>query len=96
MIASHALRREIESAWEQDRNVVQIRVTTDALEGTPTAVPLTPERLRALDLSPTFDSNVTPLEVLVHPRDWADALSEIPGHGETITVDNFLGYRVVR
>jgi hypothetical protein len=80
--------REINSAATEDRPVAQIRVTADAIRGSITTAPLTPERARVLGrlLAVPFgegDSAVVSdpdnerlLEILIHPEDWRDLLTE--------------------
>lgn len=104
MKATAILQREIDSAGEQDREILHVRVTLDALRGSPASVPVTLERLRALDWDHEgrhmhgrdgFASNASPLELLVHPSDWSDALGEIPTPGDQVTPTMFRGYRVL-
>lgn len=83
------LRREINYAREQDRPIVQVRVTADALRGSISTVPVSPERARVLGtltMVPVGDEgdsavvgaaeNERLLEVIVHPEDWRDLLVE--------------------
>jgi hypothetical protein len=70
------------------KRIVHIRVTTDALPGSPTSVPVTPERARTLGrliaLRDPRGGEATVaadpsdyermLELLIHPQDWADVL----------------------
>jgi hypothetical protein len=95
--ATAVLRREIDSADEAMRPIIQVRVSTDALRGTPAAVALTPERLRVLGhCEHDFHNGASPVEILVHPEDWAEALAEIPDLGAGVDLTQFYGYKVVR
>jgi hypothetical protein len=82
---------EIRQAREQDREVHWIRVTKDAIPGSITTTPITPERARqiALRAEPgtgfgrdcTVDTDPKlvgrpPLEIVVHPEDWAELLKD--------------------
>jgi hypothetical protein len=97
------LTREIRSAEEADRPVAQIRVTPDAIQGSVTTAPMTPERarvlgqllampalppwpavIRGLGAAPTDEmvvfgspSNERLLEILIHPDDWRQLLTEV-------------------
>ena len=79
-----ALHSEIRHAREQDRPVVHVRVAKDALPGTVAAMPVTPERARALGtllLLPDETIVGSPvnerlLELLIHPEDWRGLLVE--------------------
>lgn len=81
--------REIDSAAEQDRPLAQIRVTTDAIPGSISTAPVTPERGRVLgklravpvDGGAAVEgdpSNERLLEILIHPDDWNLVLVEAP------------------
>lgn len=71
------------------REIVHIRVTPDAIPGSVTTTPLTPERARALKpLIYHHPSRDTPdavadpdmeraLELLVHPKDWAELRMDV-------------------
>lgn len=94
--AVHALLRDVRATGYQ--RVVHVRVTTDALPGSMTTVPVTPERARVLGrLLAVQDSGVVadPLwfekaqEVLIHPEDWVKLLSEVPGyaHQGALSID---------
>lgn len=82
------LFRELREAEEAYRSIVQIRVSTDGIPGAPATTPLTPERARQFGLMavPANDGVAVVadphaqhlLEVVVHPKDWADLLKE-PG-----------------
>jgi hypothetical protein len=80
---------EIRQAREQDREVHWIRVTKDAIPGSIVTTPITPERARQIRLraEPEFGSGYTvdtdpslvgrpPLEIVVHPEDWAELLKD--------------------
>lgn len=67
------------------KRIVHIRVTTDALPGSVTSLPVTPERARVIgrllavqDLGVVADPNSTEtlLELLIHPADWAELLTD--------------------
>lgn len=82
-----AIKREIWYAREQARPLLRIRVTTDALQGSPVAVPITPEQARQIRLVavplPEGETAVEAdphvymraLELIVHPADWSDVLA---------------------
>lgn len=94
-----AITREIHSAEEQDRPIAQVRVTPDAIPGSVTTGPMTPERARILgrllampSLPPlrgvrglgsetdeivVFGDPTNLLEILVHPEDWRQLLTEV-------------------
>ena len=64
---------------EYQPNLVQIRVTNDALKGSITEVPMHPDRARRF-LTPRqrqdgsidwFTDKACPREILMHPEDWA-------------------------
>ncbi len=90
-----AIHRELnDAAMTGYKRIVHMRVTTDALPGSITSVPVTPERARALGrLLLVPDANGQPLgvvadpmdyekmlELLIHPADWHDLLLEkLPG-----------------
>src|ERR1700759_1212361 len=83
-----AILREVHRAREQMRPVTQVRVTTDALEGTIAAAPVTPERarvlgkLRATPVGVISDPpNERLLEILIHPEDWKQLLMRTDSHG---------------
>lgn len=85
-----AVYREINDADTTGyKRIVHIRITPDAIPGSPVAVPVTPERARTLGrliALPTKDGepSVTAdpsdyermLELLLHPQDWAQAKQE--------------------
>lgn len=96
--STEALMREIDSATMLARPLLHIRVTTDALRGSPAAVPITPERARRVRLR-AFEGRdgeavvdgdpevyLRSLEIVVHPADWADVLAELP--------DRYVGDRI--
>lgn len=102
---------EIHSAEEQDRPIAQIRVTTDAIQGSITAAPVTPERARTLGqlmairgdsdspLTGTVvsdPSNEQLLEILIHPEDWRDLLTETGGMARFALKTSSPGSLVVR
>lgn len=75
---------ERNQARERMRPIIHIRVTTDAIPGSPVAVPVTPERARTLGkiwafpdgtVEAAFDGRA--LELLVHPEDWYSLLKDM-------------------
>lgn len=70
-----------ETGWQR---IVHIRVTVDALAGSVTALPVTPERARTLGRLLAVPGGVVAdpsdyegmLELLIHPADWADLLRD--------------------
>jgi hypothetical protein len=80
-----ALRREICEAELEDREILRLRITPEAIAGSPVTVPVTPERARLLRLlmypGETVDADPElvarfALELLIHPRDWYALLCE--------------------
>lgn len=78
---------ELLYAREQLLDVRRIRVTVDAIPGSPAVVPFTPERLRALYLRAHPDGVVADLvatdrwrELVMHPRDWHDLVLDSNDH----------------
>lgn len=78
------LRDEINSAFEQDRAIVHVRVTASAIPGSIAAMPISPEHARAVAaLWILRDGTVTDLyhgralEVLLHPMDYETILKDI-------------------
>lgn len=82
-----AIHREIHDARATGyQHIVHIRVTTDALQGSPVTVPITPERARAIGrlmmvqghgvVADPMDYE-TRLELLVHPQDYSDLLKDV-------------------
>jgi hypothetical protein len=82
------------------KRIVHIRVTTDAIQGAPVSVPITPERARVLarlmmvptQPEPTVVADPmdyeTMMEIVMHPADYCDVLKErAPGYLEHSTVD---------
>ena len=84
------LHKELHDARAAMRPVLHIRITTDAIPGTVTSTPLTPERLRVLKpyvihiegretpdvlADPTLVDRA--LEIVMHPQDWHDLLRDI-------------------
>ena len=79
---------EIRQAREQAREVHWIRVTADAIPGSIVTTPITPERARQIGLHAepsvgghTVDTDPRliahpPLEIVVHPEDWAELLKD--------------------
>jgi hypothetical protein len=74
---------EVRCAQELDRPLSHIRVTVDALKGSPVLVPITPERARQIRLVAVEDRGeftveadpevwLRQLELLVHPADWME------------------------
>lgn len=70
------------------RPVTQVRVSTDAIEGTIAAVPVTPERARNLGKLRATPAGVISdppnerlLEILIHPEDWKQLLMRTDPHG---------------
>jgi len=109
MKAIETLWREINDAAIQMRPIQHIRVTTDAFAGSPSVAPISPERARQVrllaipayngDISVVADPEVVArtLELLVHPKDWYDALHEMscnPAHFPNAT--EFMGIKVIR
>lgn len=96
MNAFDAIRQQVYDARLQDREVLHLRVTRQALPGSIVALPLTPERARALrtlwavrqgDMSVTALPDLEVLEryveVVMHPDDYLDLL----GVAHTVNVD---------
>lgn len=83
-----SIDRELRDAEEQLREVVQIRVTPLALPGSVLLMPMSPERARVLgrlhmvrDRGVISDpKNERMMEVLMHPEDWAELLTEVDHH----------------
>lgn len=78
-----AIARERHDADVQLRPIIHIRITKDAIPGTPAAVPVTPERARTLgrlwalpdgSVDAAYDGRA--LEVVIHPEDWSRLLTE--------------------
>lgn len=82
---------DLRQAREQDRDVRWIRVTKDAIPGSITTTPITPERARQIGLYEYEDGQSgrsagvdtdpkliarPPLEIVVHPEDWAELLKD--------------------
>lgn len=87
------VHRQIVEADETGyKRIVHVRVTTDAICGSMAAVPVTPERARAIGklvalpdvgaLAYTVAADPQwyerALELLIHPEDWIALLREIP------------------
>ena len=98
------LMREIASAQEQDRPLLHIRVTPDALRGTPASLPVTPERLRVLYPESVklglIENGLVPhhgMELVVHPEDWRDVLKVVMPYASPTANrgDEFMGYPVI-
>ena len=100
--------REVNDALKEALTVLHVRVTPDALEGSPVAVPITPERARRIKLImlPGGAAEASPevtercREILLHPHDWATVLVALPrdiGHavGSHSPPFRLLGYEVV-
>lgn len=74
----HAVHRELDDAIINGQQVVQIRVTSDALQGSIVALPITPERARVIGqvmiletggvVADLHHENVA--ELMVHSLDW--------------------------
>lgn len=88
MTVFEAVEREIRTTEETGyKQIVRVRITMDALKGTPVALPVTPERarvagaLRAIPDPRTGEALVVAdpawgerfLELLLHPADWLEA-----------------------
>lgn len=89
-----AVHRELSAAHLRDLEVVQIRVTRDALAGSPVAVALTPERARERCTTagePDYEAERW-REILVHPDDWAATVRDALVNG---VVTRMLGIEVV-
>jgi len=105
---------EVRQAREQDREVHWIRVTKDAIPGSITTTPITPERARQIGLYEYEDGQSgrsagvdtdpkliarLPLEIVVHPEDWAELLKDPEAAKWGIQIgepDRVLGIRVTR
>lgn len=75
------LEREAVEACIACRDIIQIRVTADALPGSPVALSLTPERVRQHALVGYTQGVIADLrwqdrtlEIIMHPDDWRDVL----------------------
>lgn len=88
---SEALRREMRAAALEDRPVRHIRITEDALRGSPVALPITPERQRTVGRLRAYpgggvDADLAmacwELEIVVHPVDWYGVLAATALTGE--------------
>jgi hypothetical protein len=80
-----AIRHEARDVEARALELVHVRVTAHAIPGTIAALPLTPERARALEplvvdlqgLGPVAIADPESerrVEIVVHPRDWIEAL----------------------
>lgn len=86
MSVLHAISNELDAAALSGyKRIVHIRLTTDALPGSVTSTPITPERARTLGRllalpggGVVADPRSTELlmEILIHPEDWAALLAE--------------------
>lgn len=73
MSVRRGIQDEINEAAEKGLSVERIRVTASALPGSVTAFPI--QSLRFL----SGQRRETRQEILVHPDDWADLLSDMEG-----------------
>lgn len=75
------IARELRAARESALELVRVRVTSDAIPGSPVAVPFTPERARALRTYVVELEHIGALagadpelerarELVIHPDDW--------------------------
>lgn len=96
---------ELLYAREQLLDVRRIRVTVDAIPGSPAVVPFTPERLRTMYLRAHPDGVVAELaatdrwrELVIHPEDWHDLVldSYTDYEGFEMNPERVFGVRVVR
>jgi hypothetical protein len=89
------------------QRIVHIRVTVDALQGSPVSVPITPERARAIGrLMMVPGGSVvadprdyeTKLELLMHPADYCEVLKARPYfyHSFSGGVETVMGIPVER
>lgn len=92
-----SIHRELHDARATGyKRIVHIRVTADALAGSVTSVPVTPERARVLGKLLMIRSPGEPLdgaviadpadaeallELLMHPLDWAELLADLDAIG---------------
>lgn len=70
------LQREHDAAVADHRVVSWIRVTDDAIEGSPVCLSMTPERHRGV-----FGHNASAagrVELLLHPADWELVVDDLP------------------
>ena len=87
------IRGELNDAALGYQEIVHIRVTMEALLGSPVSVPVTPERARTLAqlrLLPNGAVVADPvsyerlLELLIHPADWVEVLKEAGAAGAAV------------
>lgn len=84
MSVFRAITREVYDAQAQLREIVHIRVSRNALAGSVVALPITPERARTIRLRAfpggavdvDYGSTERLLEIVIHPEDWRDLLTE--------------------
>lgn len=96
---------EIQDARAQDRPIVQIRVTADAIHGAPTSTRMTPERARAraakaveIKDGPVAIASAESerwLELVIHPEDWRDLLIQEREPTSPLFFDTTTGVRKV-
>lgn len=101
MDAEVAVGNEICGALEQGLKVAHIRVTADAIQGSPAALAMTPERARGVAVIEvggvvTADPEMVlhAAEVLLHPADF-DAIVERHLSYLVAPVTSLHGYRLV-
>ena len=87
MSTMETIWREVNDARSTGyQSIVHIRITTDALEGSPVTVPITPERARTIArlmivkghgvVADSMDYE-TKLELLMHPEDYMALLRDV-------------------
>lgn len=109
MTVLDAIRRECDdAALTGYKQIVHIRVTTDALQGSVTSTPVTPERARTIGRLMAIparegtavvahpDSTETLLEILMHPADYETLMIEYRAMGGREAPVALLGIPVSR
>jgi hypothetical protein len=89
MSGSYVIWLELEEARSKLLEIKWLRVTTDAIQGSPTTVPIAPERLRQHSLKAYPDGTVDHdpqttdrwREIVVHPGDWLSMRAEASSDG---------------
>lgn len=93
-----ALMGEINFIREQDRPLLWLRVTEDAIEGSPIAVPATPERIAQASTVTGEELGYDGMEILVHPTDYLEAEGSVMAcvtEGLATASREFMGYPVM-